>query len=237
MTANYPSREKFLSFVDAICVTGVDYVEIGLPSSNPIYDGPTIRSTHQPENMFTKEDMALVCSKLQDAGIKVYALSYYRDILNAEGNRLVLIRNAGFDGVILPDLLIDYFNINEDVMEKLYDLSLEAIPFFNPGMPDRIIKKEGKKANSWIYCGLMPSTGIRVPYDYYAVASRMLSLLSGREVNFGFGIRTDDDIRRILSANVSGIAVGTVLIDYIKTGNYSGFRHFLSHVRGVIDEA
>ncbi|WP_075056337.1 hypothetical protein [Thermogymnomonas acidicola] len=69
-----------------------------------------------------------------------------------------------------------------------------------------------------------------------AVVERMLSLLrGGREVNFGFGLRSLEDVRKLVSGrDVGGVAIGTALIPYVREGDLEGFRKFVTELRGVL---
>ena len=70
-----------------------------------------------------------------------------------------------------------------------------------------------------------------MPFDLEEVSKRILDLLPGREINFGFGIRTTAQIREVLDLGSSGVAIGSLLVEYLKNRDLEGFRKFQVSVR------
>ncbi len=235
-TLGFPSQEVLDGFCDRIDSKEVDYVEFGFPSPNPVYDGPRIRGTHRAarENYQPEKGERLFRSLL-GKGIKLYSLTYYRDIENDPENFLQYLKANGFSGLIIPDLLVDYYNDAVPILDSLKKYGLELIPFFNPSTPDMIIREIASKTSSWIYYGLQPSTGISVPFDTREVAERIKEILPDREINFGFGIRDNKQVRELLSYGASGVAIGTALIDKLNSGDKDDFSTYLAEMRGVLD--
>lgn len=235
-TLGFPDQETLEAFTERISPTDVDYVEFGFPSSNPVYDGPRIRGTHKgARENYSPENGERLFSELLGKGLKIYSLTYYRDIESDPGKFLSYIKEQGFSGVIIPDLLVDYSGDSRSIVEIVHQHGLELIPFFNPSTPDRIIADISSMTSSWIYYGLQPSTGISVPFDTGEVAERIRKLLPGREINFGFGIRNNAQVKELVEYGASGVAIGTALIDILKSGDPESFSGYLREMRGVLD--
>ncbi|EQD70174.1 tryptophan synthase alpha chain, partial [mine drainage metagenome] len=163
-TFPYPNLKILKPFIDSIGNEDIDYVELGIPVARPYYDGPKIRNTHQAAlKEFKSDDLKNTILGLKDSGIKSYALTYTNSFENNPNSAFEDLRLAGFDGVILPDLLIDYFDDRNKLLDSLKNYEISFIPFFTSSTPDIIIKEFLKRTSSWIYHGIQPSTGINVP--------------------------------------------------------------------------
>ncbi len=232
-TADYPSIEILKSFLEAVDPDVVKYVEIGIPESNPLYDGPIIKATHSVAlKDYTSSHLLEYTSILTGKGIPIYALSYYEKFSKQGISYAKFLKDSGFSGVIVADLLTDYSEESDRIIPEIEEI-FSYIPFFNPATPDGLIISVSSMTTSWIYYGLQPSTGIDVPFDLEEVSKRILDLLPGREINFGFGIRTAAQIREVLTLGSSGVAIGTLLVEYLKNRDLEGFRKFQESVKEV----
>ncbi|MEM0157416.1 MAG: tryptophan synthase subunit alpha [Thermoplasmataceae archaeon] len=232
-TSSFPDHMTLKVFLENVDPEVVKYVEIGFPSSDPRYDGPEIRKTHEiAEKNFQSSYLGQYAGILGKKGVKTYLLTYYRDLARQSSDFISHLRDYGFSGMIVPDLLVDYNSIAEDVISGIQG-SLDFIPFFNPATPDGVIEKISRLTESWIYYGLQPATGIHIPYDLEEVSRRILDLLPGREVNFGFGVRTMDQMGRIMALGSKGVAIGTLLVPMIRENHLSDFMELQKQIREV----
>ncbi len=236
-TANYPDRKTLSAFLSEIDPEIVKYVEIGIPTENPLYDGPAIKTTHSvARGQYENEDLALLADTINSRGMETDILAY-REVFHEEpGEYASYLRDSGVSGAIVPDLLTDYFDSRVEFLHKL-EGKISYIPFFNPPTPDSVIEEISSLTNSWIYYGLQPSTGITVPYDPVEVSSRIFSLVRNREINFGFGVRSVNDVSEIIGLGSSGVAIGSMLVPMLKQKDIERFRAFQSELRSVIQLA
>ena len=229
-TANYPSMAILSEFIARLDSSVVKYVELGIPTDNPLYDGPTIKVTHGVSiGGFRDSDLKLYSDMLKERDIRTYLLVYYHELRKRGSDFLHYLRDIGISGLIIPDLFIDYFDSGAEVI-KSFPEGLEFIPFFNPATPDGVIRSVAEMTRSWIYYGLQPSTGINVPFDLKEVSGRILEMVPGREVNFGFGIRTVEQVREILDLGSDGVAIGSMLIPMLKENRTDDFVRFQKEV-------
>ena len=232
-TADFPSYEILKRFLEEVDPEIVKYVEIGIPEANPLYDGPTIKATHTMAlKNFQWDHLRQFAEILIEKGIKVFALSYYGLIERGGIDFIHNLKDSKFSGIIIPDLLTDYSEESERIIPEIEE-NFSFIPFFNPATPDIVIQEVSSKTSSWIYYGLQPSTGIDIPFDLNEVSKRILDLVANREINFGFGIRTIEQIKEILGLGSSGVAIGSLMVQYLKDNDMEGFRNFQNSVRGV----
>ncbi|MHB8559968.1 MAG: tryptophan synthase subunit alpha [Thermoplasmataceae archaeon] len=228
-TIGFPDNDTLQEFSEAIPDHSIDYVELGYPSRRAYYDGPRIRETHEAGVVnFNESSIEKLSASLKRKAEKIYLLAYHDDFLENREKIYGILKRCGFSGLIIPDLLTDFYDENEDLIREIQGSGYEYIPFFNPSSPDRVIRNVSKISNSWIYYGLMPSTGINVPYSQDAVVSRINSILGDREINFGFGIRSVDDVRKLVSYGAHGAAIGTLLITMLEKHDIDGFRQFIN---------
>lgn len=236
-TLGYPDQDTLEKFINSIDGEAVDYVEFGFPSESPVYDGPRIRKTHRSaaEN-YDPSRNSEIFSSLLEKGIKLFSLTYYRDIERNDEEFLSYLKDSGFSGIIVPDLLVDFGESSGAIIDRIQSAGLDFIPFFNPATPDSVIRDIAGKTGSWIYYGLQPSTGINVPFDVEEVVERSRDLLADREVNYGFGIRNSEQVRELSMHGASGVAIGTAFIDMLASGDVDAFTLYMNDMRGVLDE-
>ncbi|MGP6220895.1 tryptophan synthase subunit alpha [Caldiplasma sukawensis] len=232
-TMSYPDSSTFLRFLNLSMNSGYEYVELGIPSKNTYYDGPAIRKTHSIamndyEIRILKESVNIA----KKNGRKIYLLVYYNYFENNEEEFLSSVKNMEIDGLIVPDILIDYPDEYASIIRRIRNSSLHLIPFFTSATPDTIIKDVSSLCDSWIYCGIQPSTGINMPVSLDKVVERMRLLMPGREIVFGFGIRNMEQISSLREMKVGGVAVGTALIPYLEKRDESGFISYIQEVVG-----
>lgn len=233
-TADFPSREVLESFINETDPGIVKYVELGVPIENPIYDGPTIKTTHsRARNQFTMDDLRHFAGLLSSRGIESYILAYH-DLVQEKGEEFLdFLRDCGYSGIIVPDLLTDFYDERIEFI-RMVEERIRFIPFFNPATPDAVIQEILAETGSWVYYGLQPSTGIDVPYDLDEVSRRIVELAGDREVNFGFGIRTVGQVKEIISHGSSGVAIGSMQVRMLSDGDIAGFRNFQSELGRMI---
>lgn len=234
-TMSYPDSSTFLRFLNMSLKSDYEYVELGIPSQNTYYDGPSIRKTHSTaihdyEINILKESVNIV----KESGRKVYLLVYYNYFENNEDEFLQSVKNMKIDGLIVPDILIDYPDEYARIIRGIRSNSIHLIPFFTSSTPDSIIKDVSSMCDSWIYCGIQPSTGINMPVSLDRVVERMRQLMPEREIVFGFGIRSMEQISSLRQMKVGGVAVGTALTPYLENRDEPGF---LSYIQEVISNS
>jgi tryptophan synthase alpha chain len=237
LTLGFPNDEFLEDFVRALPDGIVDGLELGLPSSDPRYDGPKIRSTHGEKNHFNLNQLNRILLLCKERKIQVNVLSYYSDIENSEGTTLSMLSEHSVREIIVPDLLIDYAESADAFISRLKANGISYIPFFNAATPDRIIVKYVNMTDSWIYYGLQPSTGINVPVNIQEVVSRATSIIRGRDIIFGFGIRNGADAGEIIRAGGHGIAIGSAIVDDLSRHDKMAAILKISEYREAIDSA
>ncbi len=230
-TLGYPDNEVLDEFLEVASENGVERVELGFPSADPRYDGPMIKRTHEVA-MGNYADQATknIVKRLNSCGIKAYALVYLNSVMKSLDSFLEKISSFGFDGIILPDLLIDYFSGMNQILSALKEQGINIIPFVTPSTPDAVARYVISEAGKWIYYGLLPSTGITVPYSLKELYGRAREIIGSKEICFGFGLRNIPQIRELNELGADSIAIGSKLLEFLEQRNTGGFKAFLEEV-------
>lgn len=227
-TLGYPDRDVFDLFLKEALKTKVEYVEVGIPTKHPDYDGPLIRKTHRAAmKHYSTDFLASAVQSIVAERKKAYALVYYNHFHGDEQAFIKTMKEAGFSGMIVPDLLTEYFDERITLARKMESSGLHLIPFVNSSTPDAIIEEISGVTGDWIYHGLQPSTGIRVPVDLEKMTERIESLCPGREIIYGFGINSKQTIRELRNLGAGGIAVGSSFIPALERCDLGEFRNEL----------
>lgn len=233
-TADYPDKKTVSAFLEEVDPEIVKYIEIGIPAMNPLYDGPSVKSTHSvAREQYDSGDLAQFADVIRSRDMEADILAYHEVFEKGGIDYADYLKDSGISGAIVPDLLTDHFEIRNDFIDSLKG-KISYIPFFNPATPDTIIEDVSSLTNTWIYYGLQPSTGINIPYDPVEVSSRIFSLVRNREINFGFGVRSVGDVSDILSLGSSGVAIGSMLVPMLKDRDLNKFRKFQAELKEMI---
>ena len=109
VTVGYPSVEATLKIVPELEAAGADVIELGIPFSDPLAEGPTIQksSQHALEQGVSSETAIVVARELRNSGVTVpiVFMGYYNPILSYGVERYCKdSAEAGIDGFIVPDL-------------------------------------------------------------------------------------------------------------------------------------
>lgn len=216
LTAGYPSLEATLDLVPALVRAGADVIELGVPFSDPIADGPIIqRAAYEAlQQGVTPQDCLRVAECLRKGGLEVPLLfmGYYNPIL-AWGPAAYAraCREAGADGLIVPDLPLEEA---EELDGACQGQSLALIYLVAPGTPATRLARIARKARGFLY--LVSRAGITGPRDslpaglpeYVARVRRHCDL----PLALGFGIGEPVQVRE-LHGLVDAAVVGSAIVE------------------------
>ncbi len=209
LTALWPSPEGFRDLLQGLhdCV---DYYEIGLPSRNPVYDGPVIRRTHyEAASQGATPERAL--EEIAKAGVgKTFILmAYMQEHLDRLERLARQASEAGASSILMPDLPFEYPASIGDYTRLMRENGMEPGFFASPRFPHHMLRLYSMLDPLLVYLGLQPATGVRLParmLDNIRLARR---LLGNVYMLAGFSIRSGAEARRIIEAGASGVVVGS----------------------------
>ncbi len=219
ITAGDPDLETTKQLILSIQNAGADMLELGIPYSDPLADGPTIQAASQralDHGIRLKQIFEMVASLKGKITIPLVFFTYYNPIYRYGIEKFVEeAARAGIDGFIVPDLPVEEI----DPLEKALDQhQIYLIPLVAPTSTPRRIEKISKRAKSFIYLiSVAGVTGARTQTS--GKAKEVLQTLrsySERPVMIGFGISNPDQVKEMARLGVQGVVVGSALINCIQ---------------------
>jgi tryptophan synthase alpha chain len=211
----YPTPEASLALVEAAVAGGADMLELGVPFSDPLADGPTIKgATHIALQQGTTVTRCLeMAQELRQRGITspFVFMGYYNPILAyGEEPFCRACREVGVDGLIVPDLPPGE---GETLESACRQHGLALIYLLAPtSTPDRV-RLVTERSQGFIYLvSVMGITGARgsLPPDLAAFVSRVREVTE-KPLAVGFGISTPEQAGQV-AALADGVIVGSALV-------------------------
>jgi tryptophan synthase alpha chain len=222
LAAGYPPVGEEEKIIQALVDGGIDMLEIGVPFSDPIADGPTIQFASQEalkNGMTVKKLLAWLPKLRRHKNLPIVLMGYMNPMLAYGPNFARDAAKAGVSGMIIPDLVPEESGEFRKQLQK-YDIAL--IHLVAPTTPPERQGAIAKITRGFLYAvSVAGVTGARkaLPTQTKAWLSD-LRASSPAPVCVGFGISGPDQIRE-LRKNVDGFIVGSALIDVIRKSKKS----------------
>lgn len=212
ITAGDPSLAATEKLVYEFEKAGADIIELGIPFSDPLADGPVIQASHQRaiKNKVALADVfALVAKVRRKTAIPICFMLAYNLVLQYGLERFYAeCRRAGVNGVIIPDLPPEEMKISDDQVGSIFLIA--------PTSTDERIKLATEKASGFVYLvSVAGVTGQRreLASDLGALVARIKSQTE-LPVAIGFGISTPKQAAE--AARVAdGVIVGSAIVDLV----------------------
>ena len=225
MTAGLPDMEGCAALVKAQAEAGIDVLELGIPFSDPVADGPVIqaasyKSIQQGTNLRKVFDMV---EKIRKDGCQVplVFMMYFNTVLYYGLEDFVKkCAQVGVDGLIIPDLPYEEQKQLQDVLDVV-DQAPVLIQLVTPVSGDRIPMLL-ERARGFVYCvSSMGVTGQAADFHKNVVNYlEQVRKVSRIPVMMGFGIRTAADVLPMKEI-IDGCIVGSHFINLMEENNYS----------------
>jgi len=221
LTLGYPSIAATERLILSSEKAGVDIIELGFPFSDPLADGPTIQYSSEQaikKHVSVKDAFALV-RRLRQKGVKIPIVffGYFNPVFSYGGKDFARdARNAGMDGLIVPDLPPEEETGFQKICQKQ---KLHIVQLVAPTTRDQRARMLVRKSQGFIYyVSLRGVTGARkaLPEDLKAHLAKLRGMTS-KPVLAGFGISTPAQARAI-SRMSDGVIVGSAVIEHLKRG-------------------
>lgn len=234
LTAGYPRPEELLPLLGAIEKGGADIIELGMPFSDPMADGPVIQlSSHVALQQGVTLEWILSQIPLirRRSDIPIVLMGYLNPIMAYGAEKFFnTAALAGVDGIILPELPLEEQDRYEDFIK---DNKLANILLVTPTTSPERITLIDKRSSGFLYCvstaGVTGSRKRKLDTNY---VKKVKTSAKKNPVLVGFGISTAEDARRAVS-NADGVIVGSALIELIGKGK--SLAAIESFVRGIKD--
>jgi tryptophan synthase alpha chain len=223
LTAGYPDPAGFLAQLRSVA-EAADAVEIGVPFSDPMADGPTIQRASRAalaQGMSLRRLLADLESAHGDFAAPLLLMSYLNPLLAFGLDALpAAAQAAGIDGFVVPDLPLEECTA---LRECLQCAGIALVQFVAPTTPPARTARLAAASGGFLYALTM--TGVtgrdaelpQATLDYLAYVRRIAAV----PVCAGFGIRSAQQVAR-LAPHVDGVIVGSALVEALERGADAG---------------
>lgn len=238
LTAGFPTAADTPALMTAIARAGADIIELGVPFSDPLADGPTIQGSSQVAlergGSLTGTLDALRTFRTDDADTPVVIFTYLNPVFRYGVDAfLVDACEAGADGVLLTDL-----PLGEDpaLESKFEEAPLALVRLIAPTTPpDRARRIAGRAQGFLYYISRTGVTGARAELRAELEGEvRALEEAASVPVVVGFGISTPEQAAAV-GRLADGVVVGSALIEAIKDGGVAAAGEFVGALRHALD--
>jgi len=232
ITAGDPDMKTTREIVIALEKAGADIIELGVPFSDPLADGPTIQKAIQRSlaaGCSVKKVLGMVRDLRRVVKVPIVFMTYYNIVFNYGISRFVAdAASAGADGIIVPDL----------PMEESGELSRAAdrkgfcvIMLTAPTTPPARFRKIASRTRGFVYyVSLTGVTGARKKLSENVKSDvRKLKKMTSKPVCVGFGVSDPSQAKDIAAAG-DGVIVGSAIIRRIER-NLDNKRELVKQVR------
>lgn len=233
-TAGFPKLNDTKSLIENLAKKNVDIIEIGLPFSDPLADGPIIQasSTQALENGMTSE---LLFEQLKDirktVTIPLIIMGYFNPMLQfGIDSFLKKCQETGIDGLIIPDLPIEFYL--SEYKERFEHFGIAMIFLITPQISEERIRLIDENSNSFIYMVSTASvTGSRERFDenqmnYFERISKM-NLKNPQIVGFGISNKTTFEQA---TRHQKGAIIGSSFIQFVAKNGTDTIDNFIENI-------
>jgi tryptophan synthase alpha chain len=234
-TAGFPSLNDTVSILKQLEQAGVDMIELGLPFSDPLADGPTIQesSTQALRNGMTTDKLF---EQLKDVrkhvSVPLIVMGYFNPMMQYGVERFCKrCQEVGIDGLIIPDLPVDVYHENYQKLFQQYGLLNMFL--ITPQTPEERIRFIDKVSEGFIYMvSSAATTGAQssfgdVQTEYF---KRIGAMKLNAKLLVGFGISNAETYQAAV-ANSKGAIIGSAFIKHLEANGADSVADFVSQIR------
>ena len=234
-TAGYPKLNDTVEVLKRLQASGVDMIEVGLPFSDPLADGPTIQesSTTALENGMSTEVLFEQLEGIREhIHLPLIVMGYFNPVLQYGVEAFCQKCQAvGIDGVILPDLPLEIYQREYQAIFERYGLSM--IFLITPQTSDERIRAIEAASNTFIYMVSSASTTGKIngfSDENSAYFKRIADMQLKVPTVVGFGI-ADAETFQQATAFSKGAIIGSAFIRHLKHQGVDQIAHFIHSLK------
>ena len=234
-TAGFPSLNDTVSILKQLEESGVDMIELGLPFSDPLADGPTIQesSTQALRNGMTTDKLF---EQLKDVrkqvSVPLIVMGYFNPMMQYGVERFCQrCQEVGIDGLIVPDLPVDVYHEKYQTLFQQYGLLNMFL--ITPQTPDERIRFIDEVSDGFIYMvSSAATTGAQSSFgdaqaDYF---KRIGNMNLNAKLLVGFGI-SNAETYEAATAHSKGAIIGSAFIKHLDANGVNSVADFIKQIR------
>lgn len=215
--AGYPSERQAMSIVRGLIQGGADILEIGLPFSDPLADGPVIQnaSFHALQNGMNLDKLVNLVKKIRKESDIPLVLMTYANLLYSHGydKFMTTIKKAGIDGIILPDMSVEEAR---PYLDEVHKNQMDAIFLISPNTSAERMRIISSASSGFVYLvSVYGTTGGQQQFQKYtfdAIKAAKKTLDGKIPLGVGFGVSNAEQARFILQAGADAIIVASAFL-------------------------
>lgn len=222
ITAGYPDLEATVDLILGFEKNGADMIELGMPFSDPLADGPTIQYSSDvaiSNGISIDKIMNMVAEIRKHSEIPIILMGYMNPVLRYGVSKFCKrAKEVGVDGFILPDIPVEEGGLIE---REAAENNIPIIYLVAPNTSDERMKLADEKSEGFVYCvSVTGVTGARDGGEVSASVAKFITRVKTKVIKnpvmIGFGIKSHQDAVQI-SEKADGFIVGSALINAIKS--------------------
>ncbi|MBN2511731.1 MAG: tryptophan synthase subunit alpha [Sedimentisphaerales bacterium] len=241
-----PDEKTSLDLIKTAIDAGADILELGIPFSDPIADGPTIQKADiraLQAGMTPPKALDLIAQITAYKAIPIGLLVYYNLIYHYGVEQFFKdFKKAGGTSVLVADISIDDA---DEITPAALSAGLETVFMVTPNTPDQRLKQIADKTTGFIYTvSLLGTTGQRNELSAgVKPLIAKLKTLTNKPVCVGFGISSPEHAAEVASAGADGVIIGSRVVKIIEDnlGNPETMKHqvaeFIASVQETLTKA
>tara|TARA_R110001583_G_C5615005_1_gene405680 strand:- start:965 stop:1726 length:762 start_codon:yes stop_codon:yes gene_type:complete len=234
-TAGFPQLNDTVSIIEDLEKSGVDMIEIGLPFSDPLADGPTIQAsstTALNNGMTTKVLFEQLKDIRKTVSIPLIIMGYFNPMMQyGIENFCKKCAEIGIDGLIIPDLPIKEYTENYEAIFKKYGLI--NVFLITPQTSDERIRYVDKISNGFIY--MVSSASVTGSQSGFGVAQseyfeRIATMNLKAPQIIGFGISNAETFTQATKF-AKGAIIGSAFVKHLSEKGEDSINKFISSIK------
>jgi tryptophan synthase alpha chain len=239
-TAGFPKLNDTVPIASALEEAGADIIEIGIPFSDPVADGPTIQASNKialDNGMNVKLLLQQVREIRKTVNLPIILMGYLNPVMQYGIERFVAdAADAGVDGLILPDMPMDVFQ--HEYKELFDNAGLTNTFLISPTTSEDRIRKIDALTSGFIYAvSASSTTGAKGDFakEQISYFERLQVMKLKNPFLIGFGISNNQTFNAA-SAYCNGAIVGSAFINLLKESSdmREDIRRFVAGIKGSV---
>lgn len=231
-TAGYPKLNDTVPIIKSLESQGVDMIEIGLPFSDPLADGPTIQESSRlalENGMSTKKLFQQLEGIREKVSIPLLIMGYFNPILQFGIEQFCnRCKQTGVDGVIIPDLPLEQYHLHYKELFQKHEL--KVVFLITPQTSEARIREIDSASDGFIY--MVSSAGVTGATQGFGTSqAAYFKRVADMELHtpkiIGFGIKDRQSFRQATQYAQGGI-IGSAFIKHLRAHGTESIAEFIS---------
>ena len=231
LTAGDPQPQKTIEYALELEKAGASLIEIGIPFSDPIAEGPVIQAANirALNHGITTDDIFQIVKSIRETSqIPICLMTYLNPVFHYGYQKFFMnCQQCGVDGIIIPDCP---FEESHEVKEIAKQYNISVISMIAPTSQQRVLEI-AKNAEGFIYLvSSMGVTGMRkdIQTDLQSIIND-IRLVTDVPVAIGFGIHSPEQSQKYLQI-ADGVIVGSAIVDIIASHGENAHQELAQYV-------